>query len=181
MYIIFKNDHLLDKKSVISVLYDFQYERWIKNYLNNEKNFLENIDDEEYNIEYIIGNRELIKSETIIKKGYLYNNKITRETKIFSLEVYAFDANDVESNYNNLDENTRLWENINSEINKRILKNMDKESLYQVFIKINENMKLKQNWTNYEYVNLLNEILKNFKKELYSSVAKKLKRFRRSH
>jgi hypothetical protein len=184
MYIIFKNDYLLDKKTVVSVLYDFQYERWINNYLNNEKNYLENCgktetDSETRNIEYTVNNRELIQTETIVKKGYLYNNIITKETKILSLEVYTFDANDVESNYNN--ESTRLWENINSEINKRILKNMDKESLYQVFMKINENMKLKQNWSNYEYINMLNEILKNFKKELYSSVAKKLKRFRRSH
>lgn len=174
MFIILKNDHLLNKKQVVTILYDSQCDKWVKTYLNNEKNSLESTDQ----INYMIEDNCLIKNETIINKGYLYNNKTTKQTKLFSLETYFYDAKEVE--LSNTTENIGLWEDISSEINRRTLKNMDKDSLYQVFVKLNENLKVKQNWTHYEFTSLLNEILKNFKKELYSSVAKKLKRFRKS-
>ena len=57
---------------------------------------------------------------------------------------------------------------------------MDKDSLYQVFIELDKNMKLKQNWTSNDFINILNELLKNFRKQLYSSVAKKLRRYKSS-
>lgn len=175
MFIILKNDLVLNKKHVVTIIYDSQCDKWVNTYLNNEKNSLESNEM----VNYIIEDNTLIKNETIISKGYLYNNKVNKQTKLFSLETYFYDAKDVE--LTNTTENIRLWEDINSEINRRTLKNMDKDSLYQVFVKLNENLKVKQNWTHYEFTSLLNEILKNFKKELYSSVAKKLKRFRKSH
>ena len=42
---------------------------------------------------------------------------------------------------------------------------MDKDSLYQVFIELDKNMKLKENWTNNDFINILNELLKNFRKQ----------------
>lgn len=182
MYIILKTDYLLDKKDIVNVMYDFQYDKWMKMYLNSEKSFLDTNEksDENSKVEYIINGYTLIKKESTINKGYLYDKKTEKQTELLSLEVYTFDANEVTSNHLS-ENNTRLWENINSEINKRILKTMDKESLNQVFVKVNDNIKLKERWSNYEYTNMLNELLKNFKKELYSSVAKKLKRYKRSH
>lgn len=172
MYIILKHDHIEDNKKIISILYDYQYEKFIQSYLLNE---ISNLEHTNPSVSWIIENNSLIKKENMINKGYLYNNKIEKQTKILTLEVYSYDANNIEKNHEI--KKNKLWENINTEINNRVLKSMDKTELYQVFIKLNENLQLKQNWSNYEYINLLNDLLKNFKKELYSSIAKKLKRF----
>ena len=72
---------------------------------------------------------------------------------------------------------TDLFMNINEEIQKRYLKSMDKDSLHQLISQINQIVYTKENWTNKEYLNFFNEILQNFKKESYSSIAKKLQRF----
>lgn len=170
MYIILKHDHIEDNKKVIDILHDYQYEKYIQSYLLNQ---IPDLQDN--SVSWLVENYSLIKKENTINKGYLYNNKIEKQTKILTLEVYSYDANNIEKNYEI--KKNKLWENINTEINNRVLKSMDKTELYQVFIKINENLQLKQNWSNYEYINLLNDLLKNFKKELYSSIAKKLKRF----
>lgn len=170
MYIILKHDHIEDNKKVIDILHDYQYEKYIQSYLLNQ---IPDLQDN--SVSWSIENYSLIKKKNMINKGYLYNNKIEKQTKILTLEVYSYDANNIEKNYEI--KKNKLWENINTEINNRVLKSMDKTELYQVFIKINENLQLKQNWSNYEYINLLNDLLKNFKKELYSSIAKKLKRF----
>ena len=120
----------------------------------------------------------IIKKEELIERGYVFNSKKTKETQIITLEVLEYNPRSLEINKSKSD--CKLWENLNREINHRVLKNMDKDSLYQVFIELDKNMKLKENWTNNDFINILNELLKNFRKQLYSSVAKKLKRYKPS-
>jgi hypothetical protein len=70
-----------------------------------------------------------------------------------------------------------MWKNINQEVNNRVLKQLDKDTLLQVLYKIQQRIETKPNWNKTEFTGLISETLKNFRKELYSSVAKRMKRF----
>jgi hypothetical protein len=174
MFIIVKNDLIKKQKEVVNIIYGDKYNSWVKEYLSD---MLESYTN---SINYTINdeNMSIIKTESIIEKGYLYNNKTTCETVVMFLDVLEYNPKLLEFNKSSSD--GRLWENLNYEINHRVLKKLDKDSLYQIFVELDKNMKLKSKWTSVDYINVLNELLKNFKKELYSSVAKKLKRFRSS-
>jgi hypothetical protein len=187
MFIILKHDHITNKKEVLTVIYSEKADTWVKYYLNDQKSQLENCDKKEddkkgkLTIKYVIEENEktLTREEIYIEKGYLYDNTIIKKFPIISLEMYEYNAKCLEINKNYTD--SRMWENLNKEINHRVLKSMDKDSLYQVFITIDNNLKLKDAWSTNDYINILNDILKGFKKEMYSSIAKKLKRYRLSH
>ena len=69
------------------------------------------------------------------------------------------------------------WSDINNEINNRVLKRLDKNSLYQIIIELESKIRTKSTWNRTEYVGLVSEIIKNFKKSLYSTIAKRMKRF----
>lgn len=176
MFIIIKNDLIKKQKDVINIIYGDKHNIWINDYLSDILDSYTN----SATVQYKINNEDMsiIKIESIIEKGYLYNNKMSRETTVMFLDVLEYNPKLLDFNKSSSD--GRLWENLNYEINHRVLKKLDKDSLYQLFVELDKNMKLKSNWTSADYINILNELLKNFKKELYSSVAKKLKRFRYS-
>lgn len=179
MYILLKCDHLNNTKNVISIIYTDKCDEWIKIYLNEQIEVLKEVKNEDsqvIDVTYSIENNSLIKNETIIRNGYLYNNKINKSKKICTIEYYAFNPKNIETIERNVD--IKLWQDINTEINLRVLKSMDKDSLYQIFVEINKNLGLKDKWSSQEYTNLLNTLLKSFKKDLYSSIVKKLKRFK---
>jgi hypothetical protein len=187
MFIIIKHDLIQSKKEVVNIIYGDSYENWAIEYLtdiisdiSNEIQDKHDNPDEPGDISYYsdIQLLSIIKKEYIIEKGYIFNNKKVEETPILKLEVLEYNPRSLD--FNKKKSEGKLWENLNSEINHRVLKNMDKDSLYQVFIELDKNMKLKQNWTSNDFINILNELLKNFKKQLYSSVAKKLRRYKSS-
>jgi len=70
-----------------------------------------------------------------------------------------------------------LWTDINEEANNRVLRSLDKDSLLQFHEKLMVNLHSKSQWTRKEYVALVSEVLKQFKKESYSSVVQKLQRY----
>jgi hypothetical protein len=181
MFIIIKHDLIQSKKEVINIIYGDSYENWAIEYLTDIISDISNeIQNNPGDISYYsdIQLLSIIKKEYIIEKGYIFNNKKVEETPILKLEVLEYNPRSLD--FNKKKSEGKLWENLNSEINHRVLKNMDKDSLYQVFIELDKNMKLKQNWTSNDFINILNELLKNFKKQLYSSVAKKLRRYKSS-
>lgn len=181
MFIIIKNDLIKSKKEVANIIYGDTYETWTSNYLTEIiSDIIIEISSSDNKTSYHKDDQllSIIKKEEIIEKGYIFNNKSVKETPIISLEVLEYNPRALEFNKTNSE--CKLWENLNSEINQRVLKNMDKDSLYQVFMELDKNMKLKHNWTTNDFINILNELLKNFRKQFYSSVAKKLRRYKSS-
>ena len=130
-----------------------------------EKEIIYEIDDDSQSF-------KLIKRTKAIKKGYVYNSSEKVVKIIYSIKI-------VECNSNKIIflENSDHFNNINREINNRVLKNLDKESLYQVLQKIQIGICTKKQWNSTEYNSLISEIIKTFKKDMYSSIAKKMKRF----
>ena len=194
MFIIIKHDLTQSKKEVANIIYGDSYEAWATGYLTDTLSEMSDTPNtpntpdtpntpntpDTPGISYYtdIQLLSIIKKENIIEKGYIFNNKTVKETPIITLEVLEYNPRSLD--FNKTKSECKLWENLNSEINHRVLKNMDKDSLYQVFIELDKNMKLKQNWTSNDFINILNELLKNFRKQLYSSVAKKLRRYKSS-
>lgn len=147
---------------------------WMEDYIINLKTDMEKdkIKDVIYNIISTDNEMILIKNVSLTHKGYLYNTYEQKQETMTTLKIIqhtpSFKHNTMYSD---------LFMNINEEIQKRYLKNMDKDSLQQLLSRINQIVYAKKNWTNKEYLECFNEILQNFKKEPYSSIAKKLQRF----
>ena len=56
---------------------------------------------------------------------------------------------------------TDITGNINQEINNRVLKQLDKDTLIQILHKIQQRIETKSHWNKTEFVGLFTEILKN--------------------
>jgi hypothetical protein len=115
---------------------------------------------------------KLIKKTKAIKKGYIYNSSERVSRDLYSIRILECNSNKII-----FLENSDHFNNINKEINNRVLKTLDKESLYQVLQKIQIGIYTKKQWNSSEYNGLVSETLKTFKKDMYSSIAKKMKRF----
>ena len=157
---------------------------WICNYLESEiksSQFCPRKEGER-NVSYEIKQDKishkiyLVKHFNKIQRGYFYNaSQILTHTLI---EVqYCAVANYCKEVVDQEMEPTPMWKELNLEINNRIMKQLDKDSIYQVFQKLNECVSMKHNWTSTEYIQLLGEVLSNFRKDFYSSIVKKLKRY----
>lgn len=184
MFIVLKKDN--EKDEVLNIFYGqdehmTSIRSWIKEYIEDDiKTIKQNISDQEkkqfkeiiYEIDDDSQSFKLIKRTKAIKKGYVYNSSEKVVKTIYSIKI-------VECNSNKIIflENSDHFNNINREINNRVLKNLDKESLYQVLQKIQIGICTKKQWNSTEYNSLISEIIKTFKKDMYSSIAKKMKRF----
>lgn len=180
MYIIIVKEK--SKESILNILYSSDHldvRTYIMDYLNDTVNSLlmapnsNGIKNVSYSIEENAENFVLIKSYKKVSQGYIYNSSQKTKESLFSIYYLTFDGN-VEFKQNS---NDALYTDINSEINKRVLKQFDQDSLYQVILQVCDNVNIKNDWTKKEYTNMVSETIKNFKKELYSDVAKKLKRY----
>lgn len=107
-----------------------------------------------------------------VSKGYVYNSSVYTTEHIDTVIIHEYNG-EVEW----APEENGLSTNISENINNRVLKQLDKESLFQVFDKVTRLSKTKKSWTRIEYTGMVSYAIKEFKKELYSSIAKKMKRF----
>lgn len=184
MYIIIKTCE--NKDQVLNILYGTDsspVSAWVLEYLEQQVQSLkmtpsqENIKYVSYSVKNIDGfNFELIKSYKKVNRGYVYNSSEKLTEVVQKIKVLEYNENYVNC-LQSVQFGTDMWSNLNEEINNRVLKQLDKESFYQVFQKIQTSIKQKRNWTNIEFTSLVVDVIKDFKKELYSSIAKRMKRF----
>lgn len=190
MQIILKKDLKSDSEDVLNVLYgenDSFIESWINTYMEQEIDNLKmspcdkNIkqDSIDYFVEINDGVYYLVKTYKVILKGYIYNSSSEKITdKLFSVKCLQFD--NIQPMLSKIDSQP-LWNGINLEIYNRVLKQTDKDSLYRINMNFDAAIKTKDTWTSTELVMLKNEVTKNYKKELYSSVVKKMKKFEKKN
>ncbi|NDC95278.1 hypothetical protein EB118_12540 [bacterium] len=149
-------------------------QNWVNDYLVEYSNGLKTTPVQKYEkeVEYYVTDNCVYKRYKTLNKGYVYNNYTTHKDNLLSLTILPFDGH-----IDFVPENNSLLSNINEEINNRVLKQLDKESLLQILQKVNKLTKSKAKFTSTEYTGIIMEVIRDFKKELYSSIAKKLKRF----
>ena len=151
---------------------------WIKEFIRNDiitrKENDKQINDK-INLTYEINDAEtnfqLIKLYKKISKGYIYNSSEKLSEIIYKISVLEFDECSTPAL------NNEKWSDINNEINNRVLKQLDQDSLYQIIIELESKIRTKSTWNRTEYVSLVSETIQKFKKSLYSTVAKRMKRF----
>lgn len=189
MQIILKKDLKSDSEEVLNVFYgenDSFIENWINVYLEQEMESLKmspldkNVKPDSMNffVEIKDGVYYLVKTFKVILKGYIYNSSEKVSEKLFSVRCLQFD--NIQPMLEKV-ESQPLWNGINSEIYNRVLKQVDRDSLYKINMNFDAAVKTKETWTSTELVMLKTEITKNYKKELYSSVVKKMKKFEKKN
>jgi hypothetical protein len=184
MFVILKKT--IEKDEILNIFYGQDellksIREWIKEYIEQDiKNRKLNETPEEikkfkeiiYEINDGHQSFELIKKTKATKKGYIYNVSEKVANVLYSINILECNSNKII-----FLENSEHFNNINKEINNRVLKHLDKESLFQVLQKIQSGIYTKKQWNSTEYTGLVSETIKTFKKDMYSSIAKKMKRF----
>lgn len=190
MQTVIKHNFVNNTEQVINIFYgenDIYVNNWVKKYFENEINQLKSEDDKsKCDLDFFVEIRNnvfyLIQKYKLISKGYLYNTseKVTenlQSIRLLDFDGYGYNDNDNDNdNVKTLSENlpvNELWNDINSDIVHRVMKQMDRDSLYQCIIQFDKAIKTKKVWTSTELIMLHNEITKDFKKLLYSSIIKK--------
>jgi hypothetical protein len=153
--------------------------QWVKNYI--EQDILSyNYCPNEENIKYVTyelndgeNSFQLLKKYKRVYKGYVYNSSERTTDIIYNISILEFD-----DNYNQCDLNaSNMLNDIQNEINNRVLKQLDKDALLQVLKTIENRVYSKSSWNRTEFTGVISDTLKSFKKELYSSVAKRMRRY----
>lgn len=173
MKIVVKTNLISNIQEVINIFYaeNQKYiEEWIHNYLNNCK-----VDEIESEIENDGTIFHLIKKQKVLSNGYLYNTSKILSEKMYSVKILDFECN--LPIYPCEGPTNVLWNGINNEINHKIMRQIDHESLYQLNIKFDNALKTKNTWNTTEIIMLQNEITRCHEKQLYSSIIKKIKKF----
>lgn len=168
-------------KEVLNVVYgddiNLAY-TWVTDNLSNEiKSYCNTPPNKgEHGIKYIVefDNDEcykLVKRFEKLKSGYVYNTYSKKDILLYKISIIKF-SGETENIQKSI-----LYNNLNNEINNRVIRSLDKESMYQVFNKVQNVITSKSNWNYTEYNNILTEILKTFRKDFYSSIAKRAKKY----
>lgn len=182
MYIVIKKE--LESEEVLNIVFgenDYFVNDWIQNYMMDQIVNLKMCPTPEglKSIDYIIENNyslnecKLIKKYKKVNKGYVYNTSEKQTKILFTIKYLQYDGDNIiySNDINN------LHKDLNNEINNRVMRQLDKDSLFQVIGNIQKRTLLKKSWNQVEFTNMVSETVKTFKKELYSSIAKKMKRF----
>lgn len=158
---------------------------WIKDYIRNDiitRKENDKCQDVTYEINDAETNFQLIKLYKKISKGYIYNSTAKLSEIIYKISILEF-YNNLKTFTEDFDKgqgtalNNEKWADINNEINNRVLKQLDQNSLYQIIMEIESKIRTKSTWNRTEYVGLVSETIQKFKKSLYSTIAKRMKRF----
>jgi hypothetical protein len=185
MYIILKTTPS-DNDEIVNVFYcqDITIVRnWVRQYIETDIKSLEfcpgtqDLKNITYELNDADKNIELIKKYKRVSKGYIYNSSERIVDVIYSISILEFDSDNCVTGLIS----SNNWENFNTEINKRVLRQLDKESLFQVFMKLQQRIHTKTHWNKTEYTGLVTETVKSFKKQLYTSITKKMKRLNKQY
>lgn len=185
MQIIIKKDLLSNSEEVVNVFYgenDTYIENWINSYFDHEIEGLKmtpcegNIksDSLDYFVEIEDSVYYLVKKYKVVLKGYIYNSSEKVSQRLFSIRCLSYD--NIDPLLNKI-QSQPLWNGINTEVTHRVMRQVDKDTLYQINMKFEGAIKTKDTWNSTELVMLQNEITRTHKKELYSSIVKKMKKF----
>lgn len=184
MYIVLKTAPS-DNDEIVNVFYceDLTVIRnWVRQYIETDIKSLEfcpvtqGLRNITYELNDACKNIELIRKYKRVSKGYIYNSSERIVDVIYSISILEFDSDKCNDKCVTGLVSSNNWENFNTEINKRVLRQLDKQSLFQVFMKLQQRINTKTHWNKTEYTALVTETVKNFKKQLYSSITKKMKR-----
>jgi hypothetical protein len=183
MYIVLKKTDEVDE--ILNILFgenEEEVQTWINTYMSEQIEDLKMcpLEDGIKNLDYVTNANydrnqfELIKKYKKVHKGYVYNSSEKLTKVLCTIKYIQYDGN---CNVSFVHKKSVLKRDLNNEINSRVMRQLDKDSLYQVMTNIQQKTLIKKSWDSFEFTNMVSETIRSFKKELYSSIAKKMKRF----
>jgi hypothetical protein len=185
MFIIVKhNNHFpSENDEVLNIFYtvDLTHIRdWIKEYINQDiisysyspieedlKYLTYELNDGEHNF-------QLLKKYKRISRGYIYNSSERITDVLYSISILEFDS---EKKTTTPLQGSHMWKSVNVEINNRILKSLDKDSILTIFNVVQDKIHSKNNWNKTEFISVVSDTLKEYKGAVYKSISKRLKQF----
>jgi len=184
MFIIVKhNNHSpSENDEVLNIFYTVDstcIRDWIKEYINQDiisysyspieedlKYLTYELNDGEHNF-------QLLKKYKRISRGYIYNSSERITDVLYSISILEFDS---EKKTTPL-QGSHMWKSVNVEINNRILKSLDKDSILTIFNVVQDKIHSKNNWNKTEFISVVSDTLREYKGAMYKSISKRLKRF----
>jgi len=184
MFIIVKhNNHFpSENDEVLNIFYTVDLtciRDWIKEYINQDiisysyspieedlKYLTYELNDGEHNF-------QLLKKYKRISRGYIYNSSERITDVLYSISILEFDS---EKKTTPL-QGSHMWKSVNVEINNRILKSLDKDSILTIFNVVQDKIHSKNNWNKTEFISVVSDTLREYKGAMYKSISKRLKRF----
>lgn len=187
MFIIVKhNNHSpSENDEVLNIFYTVDstcIRDWIKEYINQDiiSYSYSPIEEDLKYLTYELNdgeqNFQLLKKYKRISRGYIYNSSERITDVLYSISVLEFDS---EKNKTTTDplQGSHMWKSVNVEINNRILKSLDKDSILRIFNVIQDKIHTKNNWNKTEFISVVSDTLREYKGAMYKSISKRLKRF----
>lgn len=187
MKVLVKNDFISKTQSILNIFHvddddnDDYIEKWINEYIQNKiKELSKELSKEEtsYEIQSNFTEFSLIKKEKIINKGYIYNSNSHNYTKLFTINILPFTETITETCVIVQEKlpYTKLYNDINEEINKRITKELNQETLLLLQSEYNKKIQTKNTWTQKELILLQNTIIKKHEIQLFNNISKQLRK-----
>lgn len=168
------------EEEILNIFYGENTEylkNWILTYISNDI-FDSNLEEFDLSIEERGSVYYVVKTTKVLVKGYVFNKYAQVKEDMYLIKVLEFNGgNDlINSLVSKVKEGSKLWKGINSEITHQVLHKCDRDSLYQIILALESAIKSKEVWNSTELIMTENQITKNFKKELYSNVVRKVKK-----
>ena len=184
MKVLAKNDFISNSQSILNIFHvddDDYIEKWISEYIQNEiKELSKETSKEEisYEIQSNFTEFSLIKKHKIINKGYIYNSNSFEYKKLFTINILTFIESITETclSVQQKQPYTKLYNDINEEINKRITKELNQETLLLLQSEYNKKIQTKDTWTQKELILLQNTIIKKHEMQLFNNISKQLRK-----
>lgn len=190
MFTIIKNEiekslNTALEETILNIIYgdnENYVKKWIEIYFDNIIEKKENVDNEEFFVEIENGIYYLVKKTVVIIKGYIFNTSEQIKEKLFSVRYLKFDENKEKALLKTLSDNIKLNElnglypEITNETNHKVLSEIDRESLYEIYCAFEGAIRTKETWNTPELIILQNKVTRDFKKDLYSTIVKKYKK-----
>jgi hypothetical protein len=117
--------------------------------------------------------QQLLKKYKRVNQGYIYNSSERITDVLYSISILEFDS---EKKTTPL-QGSHMWKSVNVEINNRILKSLDKDSILTIFNVVQDKIHSKNNWNKTEFISVVSDTLREYKGAMYKSISKRLKRF----
>ena len=182
MHIILKKT-LHNNDEILNIFYcqdETMIRNWIKEYIQKDIEKMQIENNATFEINDAEKDFQLIKKFKQINKGYIYNSSEKIAEVVYNISMLEYlglaEPTSLSSTSSTIKESHK-WADINNEINKRVLKSLDKDTLYQIITRLESKIKTKGTWNRTEYVGMVSDTIQNYKKKLYSSIAKRMKRF----
>jgi len=187
MYIVLETSERSDElntEKVLDILYTTDanvVEKWITNYLEMQCTSIlytpigKNERDRTVSIAFNQQQSRFTLSKRFrqILRGYMYNSSQYTVDEIVKVRYLSFDGVNPSVDVNSIE----LQKDIKTEINHRVLKQLDKDSLYQVVRNVENIITQREHWTREEIIDVVSNVVHDFKRKLYNTIAKRLRTY----